>query len=108
MRSTSECLAQAVIDFVRAGVKQIFALEINFRAAKFFGQAAGKEQRRGTSGVGLQQQIEALLKFAIAFGLLVFALQFIERGHQRLRNIAAAIDAKTPGSSGFWRNLLAV
>ena len=55
-----QALPEAVIDFVRAGVEQVFALEIDFCAAKFFGQAAGEEERRGASGIGLQQQVEAL------------------------------------------------
>src|SRR5208282_6525018 len=55
-----QTLAKAVIDFVRAGVEKVLALEINFRAAKFCGQAAGEEQRRRASSVRLQQLVEAL------------------------------------------------
>ena len=36
-------LSEAVVDLVRAGVKQVFALEINLCAAQFFGQALGEE-----------------------------------------------------------------
>src|SRR5208282_4007821 len=94
-------LAEAVVDFVRAGVEQVLALEINFRATKFCGQATGEKQRRGSSRVGLQQQVKTLLELAIALGFFVFALQFIERGHQRLRNVAPAVSAETPGNGGF-------
>src|SRR5208282_3330772 len=90
-------LAEAVVDFVRAGVEKIFALEINFRASKFCGQAAREEQRRRASSIRLQQLVEALLKFAIVLGFFVFALQFVERGHQRFRNVAASVDAETAG-----------
>ncbi len=31
-----QSLSQAVVDFVRAGVEQIFALEVNLRTAEFF------------------------------------------------------------------------
>jgi hypothetical protein len=31
-------LAEAVVDFVRAGVEQVFALEVNLRAAEGFGE----------------------------------------------------------------------
>ena len=40
-----EDLAHGVVDFVRAGVEQVLALEINFRAAQFARQALGKIQR---------------------------------------------------------------
>jgi len=45
-----QALADGVVDFVRAGVEQIFALEADAGAAQFFGKARGKLQRRGTAG----------------------------------------------------------
>ena len=51
-------LAEAVVDFVRAGVQQVFALEINLRAAEFFGQALREKQSRGTAGISAQQFVE--------------------------------------------------
>ena len=44
-------LPQAVVDLVRAGVQQVFALEINLRAAQRFAQALREVQRRGAAGV---------------------------------------------------------
>src|ERR1022692_2103912 len=35
-----QSLSETVVDFVRAGVKEIFALEIDFRAAKLLGQTS--------------------------------------------------------------------
>src|SRR5450631_300089 len=99
-----QALAEAVVDFVRARVEQVFAFEINFRAAKFCGQAAGEEKRRGASSIRLQQLVESCLELAIALGFFVCALQFIERGHQRFRNVPAAVNSEAPGSGGFWRN----
>ena len=40
-------LADAVVDLVRAGVVELFALEVDLRAAAVFGQALGEVQRRG-------------------------------------------------------------
>ena len=40
-------LAHGVVDFVRAGVVKVLALEINFRAAEVLGEAFGKIKRRG-------------------------------------------------------------
>ena len=51
MRSTSKRLAEAVVDLVRAGVEQVFALQIDFCAAEFLRETAGEEQRRGAAGI---------------------------------------------------------
>ena len=45
-----QALPDAVINFVRAGVEQILALQVNARAAQMRGQPLGKLQRRGTPG----------------------------------------------------------
>ena len=42
-------LADAVVDLVRAGVVELFALEVDLRAAAVFGQALGEVQRRGAA-----------------------------------------------------------
>ena len=36
-------LPQAVVDLVRAGVQQVFALQINLRAAQFLASAAAQK-----------------------------------------------------------------
>ena len=64
-----QALAEAVIDFVRAGVQQIFALDVNSRAAQMLGEARRKLQRRGTSGKIVQQIIEFRLKRWVARAL---------------------------------------
>ena len=51
-------LAETVVDLVRAGVEQVFALEINLCPAQLFGEALGKEQRRGTAGIVAQQFVQ--------------------------------------------------
>src|SRR5208283_4527164 len=61
-----QSLPKAIVDFVRARMEQVFALEINFRAAELRRQAARKEQRRGAPGISLQQQVKSLLEFPIA------------------------------------------
>ena len=55
-------LSQAVIDLVRAGVQQVFALEPDARAAQSFGQVFGEVERRGAAGVIVQQVGELGLK----------------------------------------------
>ena len=48
-------LAEGVIDFVRAGVEQIFALNVDLRAAQMLGEPRRELQRRGTPGEIAQQ-----------------------------------------------------
>ena len=90
-------LADAVVDFVRAGVEQVFALQVNARAAEFFGQATGKEERRGPSGVLLEQVSEVALKFLVAAGAAVGGFQFLECGDEGFRNVASAVVAEASG-----------
>ena len=49
-------LAERVVDLVRAGVEQVFALEINLRAAELAGQPLRKIERRGPAGVIVEQR----------------------------------------------------
>jgi hypothetical protein len=95
---SEKALADGVIYFVGAGVQQIFALQVDARAAEFGGETGSKLQRRGTSGEVFQKVLKFSLKRRIGFRLFVGALQFVERHHQRFRNIAAAIGAETPGN----------
>ena len=44
-----KALANGVVDFVRAGVEQVFALEVDARAAEVLRQAFGELQGCGTA-----------------------------------------------------------
>ena len=87
-------LADGVVDLVRAGVVQVFALEINFRAAEFFGQAFGKIKRRGATDKFSEVIRKVLLKFRVVLRTEIFLLQFFQRMHQRLRHITSAVRTK--------------
>ena len=93
-----QALAEGVVDFVCAGVEQVFALEIDFCAAECFGQPLGEVERRGAAGVVVEQRGELGLKGGVGFGGVVLVLQLDERGHQGLRHIAAAVDAEAAGA----------
>ena len=58
-------LAERVVDFVRAGVEQVFAFQINFRAAELLRQALGEIKRRRPAGEIAQQMVEFGLKIGI-------------------------------------------
>jgi hypothetical protein len=97
-----QSLTQGVIDLVRAGVQQVFALEVNLRPSQLLRQPLAKVERRGPSRVVLQQISQLGLKGGIGLGQVVFALQLVERGHQCLRHIPPAINAKAPRARLGW------
>ncbi len=89
-----EDLADGVVDLVRAGVEQVFALEINFRAAEFAREAFGKIKRRGASAKFAQVILQFALKFRVLLRAEIFLLQLLQRMHQRLRHITSAVRAE--------------
>ena len=90
-----QALAEGVVDFVRAGVEQVFALEVDSGAAEIFGEAFGEVERRGAAGVILEQSVELGLESGIGLRDFVFVLEFQQRGHQGLRHIAPAVRRRT-------------
>jgi len=87
-------LAERIVDFVRAGMEQVFALQVNLRAAKFLGKSFGKIKWRGTACEIAQQLRQLISKMWIAFGALVFGCEFAQRRHQRFRNEHSAVNAE--------------
>ena len=90
-----KALADGVVDFVRAGMQQILALQINARSAELRCKARSKLQRRGTPGEILQQFLKFGLKSGIGLGEFVDALQFKQRHHQRFGDVASAVRTET-------------
>ena len=100
-------LAQAVVDLVRAGVQQVFALDVNARAAEVFAEAAGELQRRGAARESSQQFIQFAREAGIRARGGIGALELLERRDQRFGNVAPAISAESaarirPGLSPPW------
>ena len=93
-----KALADGVIDFVCAGMQQVFALEINPRATKMRRKAFRELQRCRPPREILQQIVESSLKNRVSLGLFVNALKFEQRHHQRFRNVPATIRAEAPGN----------
>ena len=87
-------LAQRVVDLVRAGVQQVLALQVDLRSAELLRHALGKIERGGTAAVVVQQIVQLGMEGGVGLGRGVGLLQLLERGHQRLRHIAPAIDAE--------------
>ena len=78
-----QTLSKAVIDLVSAGVIQILTLEINLCAAPRFRQPLGEVQRRGTSGIVMEQMIEFWPETPDRAAPRICGLQFFQRMHQR-------------------------
>jgi len=93
-----QSLAESVVDLVRAGVEQVFALKVDFGAAELFGEPFAEIERCGAAGVVLKQICQLRLKSGIVLGRVVFMLKLDQRGHQRLRHVAAAVDAEAAGA----------
>ena len=87
-------LAEHVVHFMRAGVIELFALEVDFRAAAIFCQALGKIQRRRPADIMRQIAVHLLAIGRIGLGLRIGLFQFEDERHQRLGDKAAAIDAE--------------
>ena len=82
---------------MRAGVQQIFALDINFRAAELFGQALGVIERRGTAGEVFQQIGQLGLKRRIVARFEISLLQLFERSHQHFGYETSAVGSEVSG-----------
>ena len=91
-------LPHAVVDLVRAGVQQVLTLQVNLGTTKVLGEPRSKAQRGRTSAIIPEKTRKLCLKCLIAFGLLVRGLEFLERRHQRLGNVATSIDSEASGS----------
>jgi hypothetical protein len=100
-----EALAERVVDLVRTGVQQVFALQVNLRAAQLFSQPFTEGKRRRTPGVVRQQIGQLRLKGRVNLGQVVRAIQFVQRRHQRLRHVPPAISAKAPWPQRGWIRL---
>src|SRR5712692_1793606 len=94
-----QALAQAVIDLVRAGVKQVFALQKDAWAAEVSRQARRKLQRRGTPGEIPQQVFQLVAEGSVRARLAVSALELFEGRHQCFRHITPAV--RTEAAAGI-------
>ena len=96
---------------MRAGVEQVFALEIDLRAAEFAREALGEVKRRGPAAELAQVIFELALELGVLLRAEIFLLQFLQRVHQRLRHVTPAVRAEVAvgvGHTGFglWTHVL--
>src|SRR6202167_5928987 len=93
-------LAEHIVDLVRAGVVELLALEIDFRAAEMFGQALGEIERRRPPDIVLEVAVHFGLERRVGFGLSVGLFQIEDQRHQRFGDKASAENAEMPALVG--------
>ena len=75
-------LAQAVVDLVAAGVIELVALEVDFRATQMLGQALGEIERARPAGIVRVERVELLLEGRVRPRILVGPPQLQDQRHQ--------------------------
>src|SRR5579862_4932829 len=98
-----QALPKAIVNFVRARMEQVFALEVDSRAAEMLGQPRSKLQRSRPPGEVMKQVVQLGLEFRIVARLVVSRLQFFKRRHKRFRHILPAETSEA--SASFFGNL---
>ena len=94
--------ADRIVDLVRAGVAEVFALEVDSRAPQMIGESLGQHQRRRTPGISRKQVIEFTLKFRVMLSFLISRRKLFERMHQGFRNELPAVGPKVAPRVGHF------
>ena len=102
-----QCLAQNVVDLVRAGVVEVFALEEDPGAAGVGAEALGLGEQRGAAGVVLVQLGDFGQELGINLGLFKGFLKLVQGRDEGFGHPAAAVAAKV-GSGGMPQGMLRV
>ena len=87
-------LAQHVVDLVRAGVVQLVAFEIELGAAEMPGQPLGEIERARPADIMVEVIGQLGVEVRVVLGGVVGLLDRQDQRHQRLGDIAPAIDAE--------------
>lgn len=88
-------LADAVVDLVRAGVVQLFALEIDLGAAEFGRQPLGEIERARAADIMRAEMLQFGLERRIVLCPVPLVLQIKDQRHQCFGHETTAIDAET-------------
>jgi len=95
-----QTLPDGVVDLVRPGVIEIFALQIDFRAAKFFRQSSREIKPRGPADIVAKIRFELADEARIGLGPSIFRIKLLKRGHQRFGHKNAPIRTEMSGRIG--------
>ena len=94
-------LAERVVDLVRAGVREVFALQEDAGAAERLAQAPRFVERRRAPDVIAEQVLELLMERRILPRVEVGALELGDRRDERLGNEAPAVLAVVAARVGI-------
>src|SRR5690606_5449816 len=78
------------VDLVRAGVVEVFALEVDLRTAQLARQPLGEIERRGPPGIVRTQVVEFGDEGRVGLGFAIGAFEVENERHQRLGDEASA------------------
>src|SRR5690606_30996435 len=91
-----EHLRDGVVHLVRPRMTEILALEPDARA-DLRGEVLRKIEGRGAADVMLEEVVELALERGVARGLFESTRELVERRHQRLGDVAAAVGTEAAG-----------
>ena len=83
-------LSENVVDLVRTGVVEVFALEEDPSAARVGGEARHFGERRGPSGVRVEKSAQLELERGVGHRLFVDRRELVDRGDERFRHVPPA------------------
>ena len=95
-----QCLADGVVDLVRAGVVQVFALDVDLRAAAALRQPPSVVDRARPPHIVLELVVKLGLERGIGARALIGIAQLVERVRQRFGDEHAAVGAEMPARVG--------
>ena len=91
-------LSENVVDLVRAGVVEVLALQVYFRAAEVVCHLLRKVQTRRSAGILIKELRKLPVELRVVFIVIVGFFKLDHRVHQRFGDILSAVNAE----SSFW------
>jgi hypothetical protein len=95
-----QCLADRVVDLVRAGVVEVLALAVNLGAAELVGEAAGVVEAGGAADELVQVVVELGVERRVALGTVVLGGELLDGGDEGLGDVDAAVRPEVAGGVG--------
>jgi len=86
-----ERLAHDIVELVGTAVAEVLALQVDPRPAASLGEPASEVQRRRASAVMVHVITQFRLEGAVPLHCFILSLQLLQRGHEDLRNVSAAV-----------------